>query len=221
MSASASQKICLTSQPRDAGGRPTQARAHLHVHQLEDPGVIQSENAFHDQDVWRIDGSRPVKTSMILERIDGDLGTFTTSGLWSDNTRFDVAIPGLTRLSDHAVALPGRQSRWPAVIMSLLHRQAGTGFGLRLAHQSRTHCGKPFWMTLGPGSYRMSPTDIKITNKPDDSYSLPGSSYQLTMDRMTTQGRFNLFTIAWDSVDLPEPELPAIPMMLTSAQGGA
>lgn len=41
------------------------------------------------------------------------------------------------------------------------------------------------------------------------------------MDRMTTQGRFSLLTMAWDKVDLPEPELPAMPMMLTSAQGGA
>jgi hypothetical protein len=40
------------------------------------------------------------------------------------------------------------------------------------------------------------------------------------MDKMTTQGRFNLDTIAWDSVDLPDPELPAIPMMLTLAHGG-
>ncbi len=42
----------------------------------------------------------------------------------------------------------------------------------------------------------------------------------VTMDKMTTQGRFNLDTIAWDSVDLPDPELPAIPMMLTLAHGG-
>jgi hypothetical protein len=54
------------------------------------------------------------------------------------------------------------------------------------------------------------------------SASLPGmESMLLTMDRMTTQGRFSLLTMAWDKVDLPEPELPAMPMMLTSAQGGA
>jgi len=41
------------------------------------------------------------------------------------------------------------------------------------------------------------------------------------MDKMTTHGRFNLLTMAWERVDLPLPELPAIPMMLTSAQGGA
>jgi len=37
---------------------------------------------------------------------------------------------------------------------------------------------------------------------------------------ITTHGRFNFLTMACDSVDLPEPELPAMPMMLTSAQGG-
>lgn len=41
-----------------------------------------------------------------------------------------------------------------------------------------------------------------------------------TIDRMTTHGRFILETIARDSVDFPEPELPAIAMMLTSAHGG-
>ena len=41
-----------------------------------------------------------------------------------------------------------------------------------------------------------------------------------TIDRMTTHGRFSLLTMAWDNVDLPEPELPATPMMLRSAHGG-
>lgn len=43
----------------------------------------------------------------------------------------------------------------------------------------------------------------------------------LTIDRMTTHGRLSFFTIACETVDFPEPELPATPMMLTSAQGGA
>jgi hypothetical protein len=46
------------------------------------------------------------------------------------------------------------------------------------------------------------------------------SKIPVTIDKITTQGRFNLETMAWDSVDLPDPELPAIPMMLTSAHGG-
>jgi hypothetical protein len=41
------------------------------------------------------------------------------------------------------------------------------------------------------------------------------------MDMMTTHGRFSFFTIACESVDFPEPELPATPIMLTSAHGGA
>lgn len=40
------------------------------------------------------------------------------------------------------------------------------------------------------------------------------------MERMTTQGRFNLETMAWDNEDFPDPEDPAIPMILTSAHGG-
>jgi hypothetical protein len=40
------------------------------------------------------------------------------------------------------------------------------------------------------------------------------------MERMTTHGRLSFDTIAWDNVDLPDPELPAIPMMHTSAHGG-
>lgn len=41
-----------------------------------------------------------------------------------------------------------------------------------------------------------------------------------TIDRMTTHGRLSLDTMACDKVDFPEPELPAIPIILTSAQGG-
>lgn len=41
-----------------------------------------------------------------------------------------------------------------------------------------------------------------------------------TMERITTHGKFSFLTMAWESVDLPEPELPATPMMLTSAHGG-
>ena len=41
-----------------------------------------------------------------------------------------------------------------------------------------------------------------------------------TIDKMATQGKFNELTILWANVDLPEPELPAMPIMLVSAQGG-
>lgn len=40
------------------------------------------------------------------------------------------------------------------------------------------------------------------------------------MDKIATQGRFSELTILWANVDLPEPELPAMPIMLVSAQGG-
>jgi hypothetical protein len=45
--------------------------------------------------------------------------------------------------------------------------------------------------------------------------------YKLTMERMTTHGRFSLLTMACERVDFPDPELPAMPIMLTSAHGGA
>ena len=51
-------------------------------------------------------------------------------------------------------------------------------------------------------------------------WGLPYARQSRTIERMTTQGRLNLETIAWDNVDLPDPEDPAIPMMLTSAHGG-
>lgn len=34
---------------------------------------------------------------------------------------------------------------------------------------------------------------------------------------MTTQGKFNFDTIACESVDLPDPDEPAMPIILTSA----
>lgn len=43
----------------------------------------------------------------------------------------------------------------------------------------------------------------------------------LTMDKMTTHGKFSFLQMAWDRVDLPDPELPATPMILKSAHGGA
>lgn len=41
-----------------------------------------------------------------------------------------------------------------------------------------------------------------------------------TMTRITTQGRFSDLTISMATEVLPEPELPAIPMMLKSCHGG-
>lgn len=44
--------------------------------------------------------------------------------------------------------------------------------------------------------------------------------FGLTIERMTTHGRLSFLTIASEMLDLPEPELPATPMMLKSAHGG-
>jgi hypothetical protein len=41
-----------------------------------------------------------------------------------------------------------------------------------------------------------------------------------TIDKMMTQGRFNDWTISIASDVLPDPELPATPIMLISAHGG-
>lgn len=40
------------------------------------------------------------------------------------------------------------------------------------------------------------------------------------MTRISAPGMFNELTISKATDDLPEPELPAIPMMLISAHGG-
>jgi hypothetical protein len=55
---------------------------------------------------------------------------------------------------------------------------------------------------------------VRVNIRPTTS----GDRY--TIDRITTHGRFRAETIAWDKVDLPDPELPAIPIILTSAHGG-
>jgi hypothetical protein len=41
-----------------------------------------------------------------------------------------------------------------------------------------------------------------------------------TITRITTHGRFNDLTISMATDVLPEPELPAIPIILKSAHGG-
>lgn len=41
-----------------------------------------------------------------------------------------------------------------------------------------------------------------------------------TITRITTQGKFKDLTISMATEVLPEPELPAIPMMLRSCHGG-
>jgi hypothetical protein len=52
------------------------------------------------------------------------------------------------------------------------------------------------------------------------SFLIDGLGIDVTIDKMTTHGRFKEETILWDKVDFPDPELPAIPMIVTSAQGG-
>jgi len=53
-----------------------------------------------------------------------------------------------------------------------------------------------------------------------NSFVVEDLGIHVTMDMITTQGRFREDTIACDKVDFPDPELPAIPMIVTSAQGG-
>jgi len=43
---------------------------------------------------------------------------------------------------------------------------------------------------------------------------------RITMDRMTTQGKLSEATIARAREVLPDPELPAMPIMLVFAHGG-
>jgi hypothetical protein len=73
----------------------------------------------------------------------------------------------------------------------------------------------PFWTALGSKIYKKNPT---ITSKYEGRVKNLGGNF--TIERMTTQGRFNAETIACDNVDFPDPELPAIPIIVTSAHGG-
>lgn len=50
--------------------------------------------------------------------------------------------------------------------------------------------------------------------------NLYGHLNLVTITRITTHGRFKDFTISMATEVLPEPELPAMPMMLKSAHGG-
>lgn len=43
---------------------------------------------------------------------------------------------------------------------------------------------------------------------------------KITITRMTTHGKFRDFTTSIAIDDLPEPELPAIPIILKSTHGG-
>lgn len=49
---------------------------------------------------------------------------------------------------------------------------------------------------------------------------LAGKVFLHAIDIITTQGRLSFLTIAWEILDFPEPELPAMAIMLTSAHGG-
>ena len=51
-------------------------------------------------------------------------------------------------------------------------------------------------------------------------HSLTRESDKRTIDRMTTHGRLIFLMMARASDVLPEPELPAMPMMLVFAHGG-
>jgi hypothetical protein len=64
--------------------------------------------------------------------------------------------------------------------------------------------------------YKMSPVILRQY----DWFFTDLNKLNVTIDKMTTQGRFKAETIACDRVDFPDPELPAMPMIVTSAQGG-
>ena len=53
-----------------------------------------------------------------------------------------------------------------------------------------------------------------------DVFTFPRADWWHTIDSITTQGRFNDETISRASEVFPDPLLPAMPMMLVSAQGG-
>jgi hypothetical protein len=54
-----------------------------------------------------------------------------------------------------------------------------------------------------------------LYQEPEGKGSSPG-----TMTRINAPGRFKELTISTATEDFPDPELPAMPMMLISAQGG-
>lgn len=80
-------------------------------------------------------------------------------------------------------------------------------------YQSHIRSWRLFVMIPHPEAYKTSP----IHRLSKSWY--PSCWRWVTMDKITTHGRFNWATMAWDNVDLPEPELPAMPMIQTSAHG--
>lgn len=60
----------------------------------------------------------------------------------------------------------------------------------------------------------MSPDLVNLRVAPSQQYHVR------TIDRITTHGRLSCDTMAVASELLPEPELPAIPMILVLAHGG-
>jgi hypothetical protein len=64
----------------------------------------------------------------------------------------------------------------------------------------------------------MNPKQMKVRVA---TRSRPCIFRSCTITRITTQGRFNDLTISMATEVLPEPELPAMPMMLKSCHGGA
>jgi hypothetical protein len=56
---------------------------HLHVHELKNSRVIKGKDALNDKHVRRVDRRRAVQPGMLLKRIYGDLGTFSTSDIIS------------------------------------------------------------------------------------------------------------------------------------------
>lgn len=91
--------------------------------------------------------------------------------------------------------------------------------------RNRIHLHALWHVALESNSYRTSPVPEGVRSHEDArkwliSIEMMFERVLSTISRITTHGRFKDLTISMATDVLPEPELPAIPMILKSAHGG-
>jgi hypothetical protein len=85
--------------------------------------------------------------------------------------------------------------------------------------QSHTHLREPCGALQKIRSCRTNPGQKASERKPSES-RFKTVRNQYTITRITTHGKFKDLTISMATEVLPEPELPAMPMILKSCHGG-
>lgn len=167
---------------------------------------MQRQNTIKDYDTWGIESCRLRLTLVLRKRVDWDVGFLAGNGFRSDQPERNT--------------LPRCKKNAPPYNSPLLQVLESIDQNIKI---------KCVWtveiilicMSLAVflGSQRLVERILQLQVR-DETFPLSLKFADHTSDRITTQGKFRDLTISIATEVLPEPEQPAIPIMLRSCHGG-